>query len=104
MNADSFPTAANANSQGLWIQSRTGSTNFVVRKNGGTGFTMTSTSVALPTKEIYILALNNNGSPNSATTGQIFAAVIGGGLSNANADLLAGRINAFATAVGANVY
>jgi hypothetical protein len=103
--SDNFVT--NSNAQGLWIVSRTSSTSNFLRKDGASFFTNSSdptTGASLPNFDFVLLANNNSGTISGNSGDQYSAAFIGGGLTTTQADAVASRINAYMTAVGANVY
>jgi hypothetical protein len=104
INNGAFPTGTNANAQGNWIISRTGSANYAVYNNGvATSFSpRTSTSDQLPdVAGIDILVLNNNNSIQSATADQLGAVWFGAGVGATPAANISTRIRAYFAAVGA---
>lgn len=107
MNAASYPTVANTTAQGQWINSRTGSSNFVVYNNGSSFSTLTSASANLSPSSIFIFAYNQSAggaTPVSLSADKLSAAYMGAGLNGTQAANLMSRINAFMTALGINVY
>jgi len=98
------PVAANTNPQGFWIGTRTGPSAVSVYRNGNAIASSTTPSSGVPALSMYLCASNLDGVPNFFVGDQVSAFFIGGGLNAAQAGNLSSRINAFMTAVGANVY
>lgn len=105
LNSATFGGFANANAQGSWVLNRTSSSNIDVFKNAGSirVGNVTATSVALPDRNMQIFQLNN-GAGQGPTTDQQAAFYVGGGFSSADISSFQARLNAYMTAVGANVY
>lgn len=111
LGATSFPSVANTTTQGAWISSRTGdTTNGGLYKNGSsTPLVATgggSTTAMSSSQNVYVGALNSNGTATNQSGDQIAASFIGGGLTGAEAVLVNNRINAYMAglSVPANVY
>lgn len=105
VNDAAFGGFANGNAQGSWVSNRTSSTNIDVFKNAGSTRVgnVTATSVALPDRKMQVFQLGN-GTGQGPTTDQQAAFWAGGGFSATDVSNLQSRINAYMTAVGANVY
>lgn len=105
LNSAAFGGTANANVQGSWILNRTASNNIALFKNAGSTplANISATSVALPDRSMQVFQLGN-GTGQGPTTDQQAAFWAGGGFSAADVSSFQARINAYMTAVGANVY
>lgn len=103
LNDLTFGGVTNANTQGSWIDSRTGSTNFAVYTNGvaNAGSPVTAASVGLPTTEPYILANNNAGTANLFSPDQLAYAFWGGGFTSGQVASIYARLHTYLQAVGA---
>lgn len=111
LNDSAFPQTANTTTQGSWFLSRTaasGAAAMVLYQNGSAFGTYTSASASIPaTCGIYILARSQTGSctvGGQAVSDQVAAAWIGGGFNATEVSNFSARLNAYMTAVGANVY
>ena len=107
-NQDAADGVAATTSQGFWAVTRTSSAagGAVMYRNGsGTAIlTGTQVSTTLPSQQIYILGLNNNGTAAQNNTDQTAAAFMGGGLISSDYVKLQGWINGYMTSLGVNVY
>jgi hypothetical protein len=77
VNSTAPPTPANANTQGLWIATRTSSSAISLYKNGTSFDSSSDTSVALANRNFYVFATNNAGTANDFTADQLGAALFG---------------------------
>jgi hypothetical protein len=105
INDAGFQDAPATTSQGFWGISRTGASATAAYRNAsGTAIqTNTVASTGLSTTSFYIGAGRTPAAVDFSTD-QIAAAFIARGLSSAEWVTLQGRINAYMTTVGANVY
>jgi hypothetical protein len=94
------PVAANSNPQDFWIGTRTGASAVSVYRNGNAIASSTTPSNGVPALSMFLCATNLNGTAGD----QVAAFFIGGGLTASQASAISSRINAFMTALGANVY
>lgn len=102
VNAVSQATVANADAQGAYIVSRTGSTTTDVYKNGSAIITgATNASAARTNIDFYVLANNSGGTAGSFSDDQCAAFWLGGGLNSTEAGNLYTRIQTYLIAVGA---
>lgn len=101
-------TTADANTNGSYLLTRTGSASTTLYRNGSSFATLTSTSGSLSNCNIYIFADNGSSCPAGSAGGfasdKLSAAFIGGGLNSTQAGKVQSRINAYMTALGINVY
>ena len=106
INTTAFPTVSNANSHGMFVVSRTGASALEVYRNGSSLGTDTDAAAGVPTTySVYILTLNNQGTPHSnSVADQIAAFSVGAGLNGSEAATLSSRINTYMAALGTNVY
>lgn len=94
---------ANANAQGSWLMTRTSSSATALYKNETIFDSASDASITMSNDDIYIFALNDGGA--TFVSGDSYSAVVfGGGLTSLQAASIQHRINAYMTAVGANVY
>lgn len=105
-NDGTFPTYSSTTSQGLWVASRTaasgaGASSLYLNGNSTPVGTSTGASVALSNQVVGIIA---DATGTHASTDQISAAFIGGGLNATDSTNLASRINGYMTALSINVY
>jgi hypothetical protein len=110
-NDSAFPQTANTTTQGSWFLSRTaasGAAALVLYRNGSAFGTYTSASGSIPaTCGILILARSQTGSctpGGQAVSDQVAAASVGNGFNATDVSNFSSRLNAYMTAVGANVY
>ena len=100
-------TIANANSQGLYLSTRTSSTVFKIFKNANQfGSTITSAStpsVNTITSKLYISALNNNGVAVNFSNRELAFASIGDGLTDAEALAFYNAVQTFNTTLARQV-
>lgn len=96
-----FASAANTDSRGLFTSLRTNSTTIYGYKNGSQACTTTNTSGTLPNLNLFIGALNNNGTPDFYSTKQYALSFISSGAINQATFYTA--IQTFATTRGFNV-
>lgn len=101
-NAD-YSEYNNADSRGFFALSRTGSTEFNVYKNGAGVETQASTSTAIYSGNMFILAQNNGGNPNLFSNKQIAFAFIGAGLDATEVRKVYNCIQAYMTGIGKQV-
>jgi hypothetical protein len=102
----SFSTISNTNAQGSWFINRTSSSNIDTYHNAGsTPFGSVTANVVgtLSDNAAYIFAYDD-GSYAGPSTDQQAAFWVGGGFSATDVSNIQSRVNAFMTAVGANVY
>lgn len=92
-------TISNSTTQGLLAQSRTASNLVTAYINGSSIGTVATASVAIPTKEIYVGAFNNNGTPQNYSTKQHGMGFIGGGLTAADMGNLYTAVHTYLQAV-----
>jgi hypothetical protein len=107
VNDNTFTGPANTTAKGAWAASRTSSSQINLYKNGSTtpfGANAAASSTALPSSNMLLLALSNNGTPAVFTTYQGSAFFMGGGLTSTQAVAINNRINAYMTALGHAVY
>lgn len=95
---------ANANSQGFYIGSRTASNVIKLFKNGSTLQSLTSASGSTSsTRNIYIGAINNAGTPFFYSNRQCAFASIGDGLTDTEASNFYTAVQAYQTTLSRNV-
>jgi hypothetical protein len=108
INNNASSTTAPANTQGLWVLSRVGSTNLSIYKNGNTTPTNTVTSASSHLPDLSFLTNAARGGPSSTPTGfstdQLAMAFIASGWTATQQNIFAGYVNAYMTALGINVY
>ena len=109
VNDANFPNVASTNHQGMWIATRnaaSGAGAVNAYKNGNTTPFLTSSgaSAALSSNAFWYLGDNDSGVIGRQGTGELAAAFISSGLNATEASNLAGRINAYMTSLGTNVY
>jgi hypothetical protein len=105
LNSTSNAGIAVATAAGLTCGTRTGDT-FEAWRNGVSIGPFVPASIVtgvLPTIEFYIGASNGNGTPGTFTTRQIGFCAVGGSLNAAQNLARYNNVQAWATAVGANV-
>lgn len=104
LNANEVTTAiSSGNSTGYWSSSRTSSNSLVLRRNGSEFTSSSISSSAIPNLNIYVGSVNSGGSPVGYTTRQYAAWSIGGGLTSTQMVDEYTAIQAYMTAIGANV-
>lgn len=104
LNADGNTTAAaSGNSAGYWSSSRTASNTLVLRRNGSSFASSALGTESVPNLSMYVGAVNSGGSPVGYTTRQYTAWSIGGGLTDLQLADEYTAIQAYMTAIGANV-
>lgn len=96
-----IPTFSNTDSSGRFVVTRTGATAMEAYRNAVSIGTSANASVALLNLEIFLGALNNNGSPSLYSTDQIAQATIGSALSSAEVAAMDAAIATYLTAIGA---
>jgi hypothetical protein len=109
MNSAAFPTASNASTQGLWINTRVLSTGAgaqnLYKNNSPTAIaTASATSAALNNGSFIQLGLNNNGTPGSFCSDTLAASFACNGVTGAESAMLARRINDYMRALNVNVF
>ena len=102
-NTTAFNSAANTNSTGFYIGSRTASNVIKMYKNGSVLVNGTASSNATSTVNFYIGAQNNNGTAQSYSQKQCAFASLGDGLTDAEASNFNTAVQAFNTTLGRNV-
>ena len=98
-----FLSGANTDSKAFWQVHRTSASVVKVLKNGSVFLSGTTGAGTLNTREIYIGALNDNGTGNFYTAKQIAFASIGDGLTDAEAGNFYTAVQAFQTALNRNI-
>jgi hypothetical protein len=101
VNTGLFP--ANTDGSGLFIGRRTANNAIEIFRNNVSLGSGTQVSQAIPNLEMYIGALNENGSAVQFSSRQLLYAAAMGGPTNQMVADLTGAVAAFATAIGANV-
>lgn len=96
-------TVANANSQGHYLASRTGSTTNTGYKNGSSILASTVVSTVRPSTNVYLGARNNNGAADNFSARELALASIGSGLTAGEASTLYTLIQAMQTSLSRNV-
>lgn len=96
-----FTSVANSDSRGLFSSVRTASNALLIYRNGSVIKTDTTASSSLPTKEIYMLGNNNDGTFQLPSTRQNAFSYIGSGSITQSTFYTA--LQAFATTIGFNV-
>lgn len=94
---------ANTDSRGFYINTRTTSTNHKVYKNGTLKGTDTASGVSNFTRDIFILARNDAGTPSLYSTKQCAFASIGDGLTDTEAANFYTAVQAYQTTLSRNV-
>jgi hypothetical protein len=97
------PSVANANSLGFFNGNRKNSTTVSHFKNGSNIGDLTSTSVALNNRAVYIGAGNINGSASNFSSRECAFASIGEGLTDIEASDFYDAVQAFQTTLSRNV-
>ena len=67
--------------QGMWVETRVSSANFTIWRNKNLVQTTTQASTGVPNIELYLLALNFNGTPDAINNNAFSQAAFGGGYS-----------------------
>ena len=98
-----FLTAANTDSKAFWQVHRTSASVVKVFKNASVYLTGTTGAGTLNTREIFIGALNDNGSGNYYTAKEIAFSSIGDGLTDTEAANFYTAVQAFQTTLNRNV-
>jgi hypothetical protein len=96
-------SVANTNSLGFFNGNRNSSTNISNFKNGTNLGNVTSISVGLNNKNVYVGALNNDGTITSYSTKECAFASIGAGLSDTQAANFYTNVQTFQTSLSRNV-
>jgi len=96
-------TVASSDSSGLFVASRTASNVFFLSRNGSVIANPNTASSSLASLPVYICG-GNLGGLTAPSTRQYAAAFMGGGLTPTESADLSTDLNAYMTAVGANVY
>jgi hypothetical protein len=107
LNDNAFVSLTCTNSQGLWIASRTISSqdNLFLDGVAVSGSPVSATSSTLPDQTMPICASRSlTGVVGNFSNDQFAAAFIGDGLTTTRMASVSARINAYMTAIGANVY
>jgi hypothetical protein len=103
---NTFPTFADTQANGSIIVVRTSSSNVNFYKNANSVLSASATSVAVPNLNWYALAFNSGGSAvQFYPIGEIVSSIfMGGTMNGTQAAAKNAALNAYMTAVGANVY
>jgi hypothetical protein len=103
VNSTSLPQLSRTNSQGLAVISRTNSSNVAYYLNGAavSGSPVTELSSAVTNANVYVLALNSNGTAADFSSDQVGAAFASGGLTSTQVTQIRNRLNTYFSAVGA---
>lgn len=103
-DAATAPSVANAANPGFYTAERSNAAGTIGYKNGAQVVANTiASTVPSGTVPIWLLGVNNSGTPLDATTDQEAAATVGSALGPANNAALYSAIQAYMTGVGANV-
>lgn len=103
-NAFQRVSAANGNSKGFYVGTRTTSTLLTTYKNGSSLGTNTSSDIgSLPTVNLTLAGLNNNGSIQGYSNRECAFASIGSGLSSTDVTNLNTAVTNFQTTLSRNV-
>jgi hypothetical protein len=100
--AGAFLSIVVANSQGFWLVNRNSATNTQGFRNGSQLINGAQTA-GVPNANIYIGALNNNGTPIQFTTKQCAFSSIGDGMTNTQASNYYTVVQSFQTSLSRNV-
>lgn len=95
--------SANANGQGFYIGSRRANNDMEAYKNGSSVATQSGSGGALPSRNLYILALNNQGTTQSHSNKNVAFASIGSSLTDTESANFYTAVQAFQTTLGRNV-
>lgn len=95
---------SNTNSTGYYIANRTASNVINGFKNGSKTLNTTTSSGVSINIPLFIMSLNNAGSPSFYTTRQYSFISIGNGLTDTDASNLSNRVNTLMTYFGINTY
>ncbi len=87
------------NSSGYWVENRSGSGAVQFYRNGSSIGTDTTASSAIPSFNVFVLALNNSGSAANGLHLRIAAGHLGASLTSGNVTALNSRICTFLTTV-----
>lgn len=98
-----FPAIKNYSTLGFFNGSRNSSTNITHVRNGTNLGNTTVTSTALPSLNVYISALNANGTANAFNTKECAFASIGAGLSDTQASNFYTNVQTFQTSLSRNI-
>jgi len=98
-----FPSITNNTTLGFFNGSRNSSTNITHVRNGTNLGNSTVTSTALPSLNVYISALNANGTANAFNTKECAFASIGAGLSDTQASNFYTNVQTFQTSLSRNI-
>jgi len=107
VNNTSGVNVTNATRAGMYVGTRTSTSNVPVYKNGNTtpiGTDTNGSQIITSLPSFFILARDDSGTASSFSSEQLSAAFIGGAQTATNASNLSSRINTFMTAYGINVY
>jgi len=91
-------TGACPSAQGLWQMNRVANNSTICYKDGASTYTSAALSSALAAKELYVGALNNNGTASNFHNGQYSIFYIGNG--SLNADIFNIGFQTLKTAIG----
>lgn len=100
LNDFSPSTLSNSNTLGCFTVTRTSSSVKTLYRNTTTIGTVSGSTLSIPSKNIYVCAVNNNGSAANFSPRQYSMFAIGGG--NINATSFYNDFQAFATIIGFN--
>jgi hypothetical protein len=91
---DGTPPAV-TDSRGMWIASRTASNARVLYRNASSILSDSEVSTAIPSLDVYVLALNLSGSPNFYTVRQASMFFMGSGLDQSDVTALTNAFEAY---------
>lgn len=103
INNNILSLIANADSRGFYITSRLNANDQDLYRNKIKISDDNDASVGIPSVDLYIIALNNNGVANDFTTKQYSAAFTSSGMTQTNVNNFTDRIETFMDAIGAGV-
>lgn len=101
INCATFFNNANSDSRGLFSIFRNSSATSAAYINGSVVGSSVLASFAIPSQPMYLMARNNNGSPNNYSTQQISAFFLGS--SSVSQSTLYSALQTFATSIGFQV-
>jgi hypothetical protein len=101
LNSSTFPASAQANVQGAWATTRTGTTLITYYLNG-TSFATPADNVGggMPTAALYVFAINNNPAAGNFSADKLAYAFSGAGLTAGQVSNVRTRLQTFISAVG----
>lgn len=102
LNANGSITSGLAYGLGHRTVSRQGSAGYAYYSNGAKVIDLTHASVAVQSLNIFLLALNQGGTPSQHSNARLSAFYIGSGLTDADVAALHIAMNTYLTAIGGN--